>query len=121
MGTMCYNISGEQLKVSNHPLFDSLVRVIYAVRLSKSAAANIKNFVQKLDTLDEFYMNYCVMPTSGEEFWTRYEINSKTKIISLHHYYLEQFKDLIDQINLNLPKKYKIRYLTKETKQDCVI
>jgi hypothetical protein len=120
-GTTIYNISGNQLKVSNQQLFDSLDKVIYSKQLSKSEIANIKFSLEKLDTLNELYMNYCVMPTSGEEFSMRYEINTIAKVISLHQYYLEQIKDLIDSININLPKKYKMRYLTKENKQDCAL
>ncbi len=120
-GTMYYNISDSLLQVLNIPLFDTVVKVVFSKSLSDGEETMIKTSVRNLDSLKDFYFNYCIMPTSGDEFSVRFENDSGPKSIWLHHYYLEQIKELVESMNVNLPKEYKIKYLRKGTKQDCAL
>ena len=72
-----------------------------------------------MENLKDCYFNYCVMVTSGDEYFLDFTNNSKTKSISLHHYYLKQLDEIIKLINANLPKKHQFQYLTKDERQDC--
>lgn len=118
---MIYEILGDQIEVSQRSFFNRLKKVIYSIQLSESALTNIKTSLKKLDTLKIFYMNWCIMPTSGEEFSIRYETDLVSRIIKLHSYYLKQIKDLMDIINVYLPKRYRMRYLSEKETQDCDI
>ena len=73
----------------------------------------------RLDTLKDYYTNWCVMTTSGDEYFLNFSSPQLTKKISLHHYYLKQLDAIIQLINANLPKKHQFRYLNKDEKQDC--
>lgn len=120
-GTMHYTIFKNRLKVVNQELFDSTKHLLYSEQLSKSAESNIKASIKRLDTLKDLYFNYCVMITSGEELYIGYELNGFSRGVSLHHYYLETIEELVKSLNAILPPKYRIIYLSKETKQDCVL
>jgi hypothetical protein len=72
-----------------------------------------------MDSLKDYYFNYCVMITSGDEYFLNFTNSSTKKSISLHHYYLKQLEEIIQLINTNLPKKYQFQYLTSGERQDC--
>lgn len=118
-GTTTYILTPSWLKVAKTYYGDTNSKTVYSKSLSKKqkVASSISNI--RLDSLKEFYFNYCVMATSGNEYFLDYLNNSTNKRIRLHHYYLKELDDIIQIINSNLPKKYRIRYLTRNTKQDC--
>jgi hypothetical protein len=73
----------------------------------------------EVDSLKDYYFNYCIIMTSGDEYSLDFIKNSTKKSINLHHYYLKQLDDVIQLINSNLPSKYRFQYLNKDEKQDC--
>jgi hypothetical protein len=118
-GTMYYVICDNHLQVLNLHLFDTVARVVFFKSLTNLEETNIENSIRKLDTLNNFYFNACIMILSGQEYTIEYNIGSFSKTVSLHHYYLEQIEELVDLINKSLPEKYKLSYLLRDTKQDC--
>jgi hypothetical protein len=59
------------------------------------------------------------MPTSGEEYTVVFKSSTHYKIISLHHYFLDQIADVVQLVNDGVPEQFKLRYLSKATWQDC--
>ncbi len=120
-GTTTYILTESSLKVTKAFFGSTKRKTIYSK--SNSKIQKIASAIMQigLGSLDEFYYNYCVMVTSGDMYFLDFTIDSTTKNVILHHYYLKQLDDIIKLINSGLPKKYQFQYLTKDTKQDCDI
>jgi hypothetical protein len=73
-----------------------------------------------LTLLKETYLNNCIDTTNGQDFSIIIGAKTKSTSINLHHYYLKGIEDLITLINKYLPQSLRIKYLDKETKQDCI-
>lgn len=119
-GSTTYLLTSSSIKVTNTPFLDSnKSKLVYYNKFSKPG--EVVETINKLtiDSLQEVYYNYCIMPTSGNEYILEYLSHSKSKQITLHHYYLKQLHDIVEVINSHLPRKYQIQYLQKDTKQDC--
>src|SRR5690242_12307916 len=118
-GTTTYVLTDRFIKVSKTYLLDTISTTVYSKRVYQPDT--ILSAINKigLDSLKDSYFNYCVMTTSGTEYFVDYVSSSSDKHISLHHYYLRQIEDIIQIINSKLPKKYQLKYLGKGTKQDC--
>ena len=118
-GTTSYMLTNSSIKVTKTFFGETKSKTVYSKKLSKAQKlfSNISRL--HLDTLKDFYFNYCTTPLSGQEYFLSYSDNLTSKKISLHHYYLKQLDDIIQIINSNIPEKFQFQYLTKETKQDC--
>lgn len=118
-GTTTYVLTESSIKVVKTSELDTISDTIYTKAISKSK--NISSIIEKIriDSLKDFYSNNCVMITSGDEYFIEYTTASENKNITIHHYYLKEVEDIVKIINENLPSKYMIHYLTKDTKQDC--
>ena len=118
-GAMKYIVTDTTIKVLNIPIFEEKGTIIFSKSLSKFTKSIAQISIANLDSLKDLYFNYCIMITSGNEYSLTFKNSSTSKSISLHDYYLKPIEDIIELVNKNLPEKYKIKYLTKETKQDC--
>jgi len=116
-GTMIYKLKDKKLTISRLVMLSNKKYELESIIIENDIVEDIKNM--KLDTLKDFYYNYCVMVTSGSEFFISIAEGRNTKSIHLHHYYNQQIGKLITIINKLLPDKYKINYMTSDTKQDC--
>ena len=120
-GTFLYVMSETHVKVFNVPAFEQQKHLLYSKKISKLTRSVIDLSNLNLDSLNDFYVNNCIMITSGEEYSVTYKNETSHKSINLHHYYLKQIQHIIELFNENLPEKFKIKYLTQETKQDCIL
>jgi len=118
-GTTTYKLTNTSIQVTNTSLGNKKGKVIFSNSLPDSLNILFAINSVGLDSVEDFYFNYCVMVTSGNEYFLNFKSAKMKKEIDLHHYYLKQVDDIVNIINSQLPNKYKIRYLTKETKQDC--
>jgi len=117
-GQTACELTDKQIRILNTSFGDKKGKEIFSKKLDG------RNFIDtilklRLDTLKDYYTNWCVMTTSGDEYFLNVSSSKVKKQISLHHYYLKQLDDIIQLINANLPKKHQFRYLTKDEKQDC--
>ena len=118
-GAATYQLTESSISIKKKFFLDTSDKVVYKRKIQKSRNCLLAITQLRLDTLKDYYFNYCVMITSGNEYFLDYSSNSETKHITLHHYYLKQLDDIIQIFNANLPKKYRIDYLTKDEKQGC--
>jgi hypothetical protein len=118
-GTTTYLLTETSIKVKKTYFGDTTSKTIYSKKIKNSQSLILTLSKIEIDTLKDYYFNYCIMITSGDEYFLDFRHNSKKKSISLHHYYLTQLEDIIQIINSNLPNKYRFQYLTKDEKQDC--
>lgn len=118
-GVTIYKLTNKFIKVINIPFGEKKGKVIFYKSFSDSqdSSAIINNF--GLDSLEDFYYNYCVVATSGDEYTLNYQGYSKKKSIDLHCYYLKQIDDIVNLINSYLPFSYQINYVKKDEKQNC--
>lgn len=119
-GMMSLKMTENYLELTNIPFLDRRKkRIVFSKKLSKFENSIIQISSFNLDTLKDYYMNQCIVPTSGNEYSIKYKTKNVAKEIGLHHYYLKQIDDLIRLVNLNLPSEYQIKYLLSDTEQDC--
>lgn len=117
-GVMTYELTKNNfLIVSKKELLSNKVRVLYKKQLDKNVLIGLKNI--PLQDLKEVYFNKCIMTTSGTEYIISITNGSINKTITLHHYYIREIEQFINEVNNCLSDDMKIRYLTSETKQDC--
>ena len=116
-GTWTYSIKENVLEIRRRTLFAEEDSLIFKSTLENNALTNIKTL--SLDSLSDYYFNECIMITSGEEYYITYVNGQKEKQVHLHHYYHSLVEQIVNEINLLIPKEFKVRYLTKETEQDC--
>ena len=119
-GVTTYHLTDSSLDVTVRYFGAKEPKLVYQKKLSPSDSANSPIAAALgLDSLKDFYMNYCIMPTSGTEYSLTIKTGDRTKKIGLHHYYLEQIQNLIDRLNSYLPKEYQCQSVSKTNKQDC--
>lgn len=118
-GITTYNLSKDTLTIHKTFMFSDNDTLLFSKKLDKNSLEEIEKI--GLDSLKNFYFNYCIMPTSGNEYFISKTIDTVTKKISLHHYYNEQIERLVNELNKNIPIKLQLNYLKRDTKQDCKI
>ena len=120
-GTTTYVLTESTLKVMKTYLFDPKSKTVFSksIRRGEKLVLNINNV--RLDSLEDFYYNFCIMGTSGNEYFLDLKNVAGKKSISLHHYYLKQLEDLILLMNEYLPNRHRIHYLSKDTEQGCTL
>lgn len=118
-GTTTYTLTESSIKVTKVYFGDTASKTVYSKKIKKTLQILSELNRIELDSISDYYFNYCVMPTSGNEYFIEMLKNKSKKSISLHHYYLKQLDDIIKIINSTLPRKYQFRYLKKDEKQDC--
>lgn len=118
-GETTYILTNKSIEVRKTPFGEKKGKVIFYKSLleSQNSYAIVNNL--GLDTLEGLYDNYCIMETSGNEYFLNYKSHSTKKHISLHHYYLKQVADIANLINSYLPQNFQFRYLQKDNRQDC--
>ena len=87
-GTTTYKLTDRLIMVTNTSFGDKKGKVIFQKSIPDSL--NISSAIGNigLDSLKDFYFNYCVMATSGIEYILNFKSHILTKQIDLHHYYL---------------------------------
>lgn len=118
-GITTYILTASSIKVKKVFLGDTTSKTVFARRIGNKHNLIATFDKLRLDSIEDYYFNYCVMITSGNEYFLTFENRTTKRRVSLHHYYLKQFDDIVQIINANLPRKYRCQYLTKDTKQDC--
>ena len=118
-GASTFTVTKKSIKVYSWYFGGKKAKRVYTKHLSSQAKADLLNLISSIDTLQKFYFNYCVIATSGNETTVSIKSGTHSKMITLHHYYLKPIAELVERINIELPKKYKIHYLSRNTKQDC--
>jgi len=98
-------------------MFSDKDTILLSKKIDTNSIEQIKNI--RLESLKDFYFNYCIMATSGNEYFISTTIDTVNKKISLHHYYDKQIERLINELNKNIPDDLKLDYLTNDTKQNC--
>ena len=111
-GVTTYTLTDKQIKVSNKSFGSKIEKVIFSKTImSKNYIDTILNL--RLDTLQEYYTNTCVMITSGDEYFLNFSCYGQKKKISLHHYYLKELDQIIKILNSLVPKEFHFTYLSK--------
>ncbi|MFI5150794.1 MAG: hypothetical protein ACHQRM_13745 [Bacteroidia bacterium] len=116
-GKMIYSASGGNIIVSRGSSWSDKDTVLYTAPVQRwfiSALLSVR-----LDTLQEYYGNRCIMITSGDEYFISITDHSITKTTFLHHYYHKQVEQAVNLLNGVIPEKYRIQYVGPDTKQDC--
>jgi len=116
-GITTYSLTKDTLTIHKKFMFSDKDTILFSKKLDFNSIDQIEKI--RLDSLEDFYFNYCIMATSGNEYFISTTIDTVNKEISLHHYYNQQIDRLINELNKNIPDSFKLDYLTKETKQDC--
>ncbi len=116
-GTTTYHLNNRQLTVKKRFFLSAIDTILLTRKVTARFLAQLKGI--QLDTLKDFYMNWCVMATSGNEYFISTGRSGITKTIWLHHYYLKEIDNLATVINKVVPRKYKIRYLDDEPDNYC--
>ena len=114
---MTYTLKNDHLTISRRVLFSKKEEVLYSGQIKQALLEPLIHF--NSDTLNTFYYNYCVVSTSGNEYFITLTKGTLEKRISLHHYYHAQVEALIKLLNLCIPEEYSIHYLGRDTKQNC--
>ena len=116
-GVTTYNLTDSLLTVRESSMCSELDTLLFSKKLDDNSIYQIESI--QLDSLKDFYFNYCIMATSGNEYFISKTVDTITQKISLHHYYEPQIEKLFEQINKHVPDKLKHDYLAKDTQQDC--
>jgi hypothetical protein len=98
-------------------VFSDQDSILFSKKLDTNSIEKLEKI--RLDSLEDFYFNHCIMGISGNEYFISTTIDTVNKKISLHNYYNEQIEKLIKELNKNIPESFKLDYLPKDTKQDC--
>lgn len=117
-GIMTYKIKNDSFIITNQ---SSIQPIKHTLLFSKKIESNFIEQIldMRLDTLEDFYFNKCVMVTSGQEYWISIKRDTISKNIRLHHFYHNQVEQMVKNMSKAAPDKYKIEYLSSDTKQDC--
>lgn len=118
-GTTTYMLTDSLIKVSKQYFGDKKSTVVYSNVITNLRQLLFEFKKIRLDSLEDIYLNNCVMATSGDEYFFYFQYGSMKKSMSLHHYYLKEIAKVIQLINSTLPGKYQFRYVSNDTKQDC--
>jgi hypothetical protein len=116
-GTTTYHLNNRQLTVKKRFFLSAIDTILFTRRVTARFLKQLRSI--QLDTLKDFYVNYCVMVSSGNEYAISTDKSGITKTIWLHHYYLKEIDNLATVINRVVPKKYKIKYLDDEPDNYC--
>jgi len=113
-----YRVEGNKLKITSGWLYaDSAHNDLGTVILSPSVIATLQSI--KLDALENYYLNNCILITSGNEYFISAGSGRNLKQIHLHHYYKEEIAQLVAELNKLLPIEDRIDYVDKDTSQNC--
>ncbi len=115
--TMTYQLKNDSFTITRQGKFAKADSLLFSSTIERNLVGQI--MMMKLDTLDDIYINKCVMGTSGTEYHISIQRDTISKSIYLHHYFLQQIEDLIVNINKVVPEKYKIDYISSNTRQNC--
>ena len=116
-GVTTYDLTNDSLIIRKNFLNSEKETILLSKKIDSNSINEIKNI--HLDNLKNFYFNYCIMTTSGTEYFITISTETYNNKISLHHYYEKQIEILINELNKLIPDNLKLQYLTKEIKQDC--
>ena len=116
-GKTTYSLIKDTLTIHKIFVFSDQDSILFSKKLDTNSIEKLEKI--RLDSLEDFYFNHCIMGTSGNEYFISTTIDTVNKKISLHNYYNEQIEKLINELNKNIPKSFKLDYLPKDTKQDC--
>jgi len=116
-GVTTYTLNDNLLSVRKSSMWSDKDTLLFSKIIDAKSLDLIKNI--SLDNLKDFYFNYCIMATSGNEYFVFKTVDRITQKISLHHYYEPQIEKLFEQINKYVPDNLKHDYLTKDIQQDC--
>lgn len=94
-------------------------RLVFHKKIARQSLATREFSHLNLDSLKDKYDNPCLLFAPGEEYGVTFNSNGLQKMISLHHYYLDRIQHIIELVNGDLPDTLKLRYLPKDTRQDC--
>ena len=116
-GTIAFTFHKRQLTIHKQFFLSAKDTLLFTRDVTSHFLGQLKGI--RLDTLKDFYMNWCVMPISGNEYSVSTNNSGITKKNWLHHYYLKEIDKLITVINKVVPKQYKIRYLNDDPDNYC--
>jgi len=116
-GILTYDLVKNDLTISKKHTFSDRDIILLEKTIDDNALNQIQNI--RLDSLENYYFNACILATSGDEYSVSVSNDTITKTIDLHHFYHKQIETLFNELNKQIPDSLKIRYLTSDTKQDC--
>lgn len=116
-GVTTYYLTDSLLSIRKSSMWSNMDTLLFSKKIDPRSVGQIKDI--SLDKLNNLYFNYCIMATSGNEYFIPKTVDTITQKISLHHYYEPQIEKLFEQFNKHIPDKLIHDYLTKDTQQDC--
>lgn len=96
-GTLTYKLDDSILTISRRAMFSNKDTTLLSKTVDSNSLDRIKNI--RLDSLKDFYFNYCIMATSGNEYFVSITTDQTSKKINLHCYYEPQVARLINKLN----------------------
>ena len=84
-GVTTYNLTDSLLTVQKSSMWSDMDTLLFSKTIDAKSVDLIKNI--SLSKLKDFYFNYCIMATSGNEYFVSKTVDTITQKISLHHYY----------------------------------
>jgi hypothetical protein len=118
-GQTTYTLTESEIKITNTGFGAKKSKVIFSKKITPANKFNNAIIKLGLDSLEDYYTNWCVMTTSGNEYFLNFTTDNRTKKISLHHYYLKQLDEVVQILNSLVPTKFLFSYLSKDQKQEC--
>lgn len=112
-----YKITDKQIAVSVKALIEERDSIVYTSKIRQDVIEKIK--LLKLNSLETAYYNNCILMVSGDEYFIGLYDEGISKQIHLHHYYQRDIGHLVELINLSVPEKYHIDYVSEDTEQNC--
>lgn len=108
-GELNYTLTENKLEISNKTTIGGHILILKSKKLIPSNTL-FELSKLNLDTLDDFYENPLIPPTSGNVIFFEFSKNKKTKSIFAHSYYHNHLGQIIQNLNKLIDDKYKILY-----------
>jgi hypothetical protein len=118
-GVTTYTLKDSLIELRKQYLGDKKSKLIYSNTISNLNELLLEFKKVRLDSLDTYYFNKCIMTTSGDEYFFDFKYEPTKKSISLHAYYIKEIAEAVKLINSTLPEKYQFRYASEDNKQNC--
>jgi hypothetical protein len=118
-GVTTFILTDSLIEVKKQYFGDKKSKVVYSNIISDLNQLLSEFKKVRLDSLENYYFNDCVMIISGNEYFFDFVCGSTEKSVSLHHYYVKEIAEIVKLINSTLPDKYQFRYVSKDTQQGC--
>lgn len=116
-----YNFSNRKIRIYDKPFPKSNYKEhLHTIHKYNSKELFLELSRLNLSSLKEGYYNNCMDSSNGKDYTIIITAKSKNISTKIHHFYIDEIDKLVAVLNRYLPKLFQIKYLDKETKQNCI-